>query len=229
MTKQILWDFDGTLAERPFMWSNAFLGAINKFQCNLNLTLNDIRPHLQSGFPWHTSEDSWETQVNPVLWWKRMKNHFNQVFLSLGCDPNNISPMLEHVHSEAISPDFYKVYDDVEETLKKLSDLGWKHSILSNHMPELPQIVDAIGLSPYFEKIFTSALIGYSKPHPKIFQAAIEKLDPKAIWMIGDNYDADIVGAESIGINAILVRKSHSEAKYVSQDLPGTLKWLATS
>jgi FMN phosphatase YigB (HAD superfamily) len=37
--------------------------------------------------------------------------------------------------------------------------------------------------------------------------------------MIGDNVEADILGAERVGLPAILVRKTHPAARYVAADL----------
>jgi HAD superfamily hydrolase (TIGR01458 family) len=46
------------------------------------------------------------------------------------------------------------------------------------------------------------------KPSPAFFGAALEALDADAelTWMVGDDLDADIAGAKSCGLNAILVR-----------------------
>jgi FMN phosphatase YigB (HAD superfamily) len=41
----------------------------------------------------------------------------------------------------------------------------------------------------------------------------------EAVWMIEDNVDADIVGAESVGIPAILVRKRREGVKRFFEDL----------
>jgi HAD superfamily hydrolase (TIGR01458 family) len=46
------------------------------------------------------------------------------------------------------------------------------------------------------------------KPSPAFFGAALDALDadPELAWMIGDDLEADIAGAKSCGLNAILVR-----------------------
>ena len=53
------------------------------------------------------------------------------------------------------------------------------------------------GLDDYFEFIISSADIGIRKPDKAIFELALNKLDiePNNTWYIGDNWDADIVGA----------------------------------
>jgi putative hydrolase of the HAD superfamily len=63
----LVWDFDGTLATRPGNWTAALCEVVNRERPDLGITLDLIRPHLQSGFRWHTpeivrsacSEDEW--------------------------------------------------------------------------------------------------------------------------------------------------------------------------
>jgi HAD superfamily hydrolase (TIGR01458 family) len=46
------------------------------------------------------------------------------------------------------------------------------------------------------------------KPNPAYFEAALEALDadPKLTWMVGDDIDADIAGAQRFGLRTALVR-----------------------
>ena len=61
------------------------------------------------------------------------------------------------------------------------------------------------GLSPFFDQIFTAEAVGHKKPHPIIFEYALEKTStlPSHSIMIGDNLEADIQGALDIGMQAI--------------------------
>lgn len=50
---------------------------------------------------------------------------------------------------------------------------------------------------------------GYEKPHPEAFKIALSTAgNPKFVWMIGDNINADIIGAQNVNIPAILVHNS---------------------
>lgn len=78
---------------------------------------------------------------------------------------------------------------------------------VSNHVPELPALVAALGLAPYFSAVVTSAALGWEKPNPRMYAAALAAAgDPDEVWMVGDNPVADVAGAEAAGIRAILVR-----------------------
>ena len=53
----------------------------------------------------------------------------------------------------------------------------------------------------------TEAIV-LGKPSPAYFEAALEALDtdPERAWMIGDDIEADIRGAQALGMRAVLVR-----------------------
>ncbi|HTV49072.1 MAG TPA: HAD-IA family hydrolase, partial [Phycisphaerae bacterium] len=75
--------------------------------------------------------------------------------------------------------------------------------------------------------IFNSADTGFEKPHREAFENVRRSLPPHSkIWMVGDNFVADIQGAEQVGIPAILVRKSHPEAKRHAEQLAGVIALL---
>lgn len=57
----------------------------------------------------------------------------------------------------------------------------------------------------YFKTVTNSEMVGVKKPNPKIFNYALElaNTDVSKSVMIGDNYEADILGALEIGMDAI--------------------------
>jgi FMN phosphatase YigB (HAD superfamily) len=66
-----------------------------------------------------------------------------------------------------------------------------------------------------------SEAIGYSKPDPKIFEAALSKMghsEKKSVLMIGDSIKADIQGAQSAGIDTCWVNLKQDV--YVGQTKP---------
>jgi putative hydrolase of the HAD superfamily len=57
----------------------------------------------------------------------------------------------------------------------------------------------------YFKTVTNSEMVGVKKPNPRIFHHALEmaRAKPENSLMIGDNYEADILGALNVGIDAI--------------------------
>ena len=90
------------------------------------------------------------------------------------------------------------------------ADKSWGQCVLSNHFPELAVLVNDFGLNSYFEHVFTFTTIGYKKPHLGLFEYALSRL-PKCnnIWIIGESYNAEIIGADAANLTAVLVRQTH--------------------
>ena len=97
--------------------------------------------------------------------------------------------------------------------LQTLNAAGWNHAIISNHVLELPGLVAAMGLAPFFERIFCSAQHGVEKPQPDFLErllAAPGRCD--TVWAIGDSVRADITGARSARLPSILIGPRHVSA-----------------
>ncbi|MHA7058614.1 YjjG family noncanonical pyrimidine nucleotidase [Aquimarina sp. M1] len=78
-------------------------------------------------------------------------------------------------------------------------------------------------INHYFKTVTNSEEVGVKKPNPIIFEHALEVsgADIDRSLMIGDNYEADIMGAEALGIKAICYN-------YHQEDLPKEVIQVAT-
>lgn len=61
------------------------------------------------------------------------------------------------------------------------------------------------GIHHYFEHIIDSEMAGVKKPNPIIFELALDKakVHSSKSLMIGDNLEADIIGAKSVGFHTL--------------------------
>lgn len=61
------------------------------------------------------------------------------------------------------------------------------------------------GIHHYFQKVIDSEMAGVKKPHPYIFEMALEmaQVHPENSLMIGDNVEADILGAKAMGMQVL--------------------------
>lgn len=209
----LVWDFDGTLATRPGNWTAALCELVNREHPDLAVTLDSIRPHLQSGFRWHTpeivrspcSEDEWWDELFPVF--------AGALRAGAGLDESEAVRLARNVRACYTDPKSWRVFEDVLAALTQLHDRGWRHILLSNHIPELARIVEALGLSEFFVALYTSGQTGAEKPHRQAFEAVFAAYpDARKGWMIGDSWHADVQGALGVGMRAILVRAQHPEA-----------------
>jgi len=73
-------------------------------------------------------------------------------------------------------------------------------------------------IDKYFSTVTTSEEVGVKKPNPLIFTSALKKAnaDSKTSIMIGDTFEADILGAENVGMRTMYYnyRKENLPKKY---------------
>ncbi len=64
-------------------------------------------------------------------------------------------------------------------------------------------------LEPFFDVILISGSLGFGKPDPKIFAAAVRHLDlaPDEAVMVGDSLSRDIEGARAAGIKTVWINR----------------------
>jgi len=222
----IFWDFDETLARRPGRWGAALLEALDAHVPGHGVTRDDIRPHLRTGFPWHTPDEPHPETTDPDAWWERLNAVLSDAFVRVGHGAS-AGALCAAARARYVDARSYGLFDDTLPVLERLRDAGWRHVVLSNHVPELPDIVAGVGLGGLVEHVVTSARTGYEKPHAEAYAIARRVAgDPERCWMIGDNPEADVRGAESAGIPAILVRNDAPGIPRRSPDLHGVLRWL---
>lgn len=226
--KYILWDFDDTLAYRDGKWAAALVEAVRRAHPDRNVAMGDLRPYLQSGFPWHHPERVRPAGQPADEWWSRLEPVLAAALVQGARFPEDEARRVARgVREVYIDPAYWHLFGDTLETLNELQAQGWKHVILSNHVPELPKIVHALGLSPLIHRVYTSAALGVEKPNPQAFKRVLEDLAPcEEVWMVGDSPRADVSGAEAVGIKAVLVRSEDPGVTRYAATLRDVLRWL---
>ena len=107
------------------------------------------------------------------------------------------------------------LYQDVLPTLNQLQRTDVKMGIISNWDTPLHAMVEELGLAPYFDVIVAShdQRVRSAKPDTAIFEYALNAvgvLAEKAVH-VGDSFEADIMGADSAGIRAILLDRDGTQ------------------
>lgn len=91
--------------------------------------------------------------------------------------------------------------------LKKNYELG----VLTNGLPRHQRRkLEGAGLAPFFETVVVSGDHGVGKPDKRIFEIALEVYGaaPGEVWMVGDNLEKDIGGAQAAGLRTIWVNRA---------------------
>ena len=202
----VLWDFDGTLAFREARWRGSLVEALTEVAPGHGLVAADMAPGLRDGFPWHRPETGHPDLNSPDAWWDALQPLFVQAYVGAGVDARPAALAASRVRAHYIDASRWTVFPDSLAALEELTAAGWLHVIVSNHVPELDGLLRDLGLARHFAGVVNSALVGWEKPNPRIFEAALDRAGrPERVWMIGDNPVADIAGAQALGIPGILV------------------------
>lgn len=96
---------------------------------------------------------------------------------------------------------------DVLDTLRKRRRLA----LVSNYPCGrcIRDTLDNVRLTSHFDAVVVSGDVGWCKPHPTPFRAALDALGvaPERALYVGDNWLADVQGAKRIGMHAILTEE----------------------
>ncbi|GAB3235561.1 HAD-IA family hydrolase [Hymenobacter seoulensis] len=81
--------------------------------------------------------------------------------------------------------------------------------VTNNRTAEQEEKLRHLGMAHLVDALITSEDIGVTKPNPRIFQVALERLGSYAAEtvMVGDNWHADIVGALQVGIRPVWLNR----------------------
>jgi HAD superfamily hydrolase (TIGR01549 family) len=206
----VLWDFDGTLAERPGMWRGCLLEVLREEEPGIETDADAFIPALRGRFPWHTPREAHLDLCAGDAWWERILPLLVEAYEDAGVEPERAAQLARLARARYVDPRVgWRLFDDAVPALSRLREAGWTNVVLSNHVPELEHLVAGLGLDRHVDALLCSAIIGYEKPHPEAFAAALRlRRDGEAVWMVGDNPVADVLGAERAGLRAVLVRRN---------------------
>ena len=198
--KHIFFDLDHTLWHFEKNSSLTFDYLLNKYNINVGLQ-SFLKIYMPINFSlWNLYRDDKITKE--YLRHNRLKSTFEKLNI-------NIKPSV----IDNISDDYVKHLPDnnflLKDAITVLDYLFKKYTlhIITNGFTEVQntKIINS-NLKKYFTCIIDSETVGVKKPHSKIFQYAYDvskATNKNQCLMIGDNYEADVMGAINNGFKAI--------------------------
>jgi REG-2-like HAD superfamily hydrolase len=113
----------------------------------------------------------------------------------------------------------WHVFPDAQPALTALRERGLTVGAVSNWVWNLPELLHSLELVSCFDFIAASARIGFEKPHPRIFEWALEqaRVGPEAVVHVGDHVDADVMGARGVGLEGVLIDR---RGRYAADEVP---------
>jgi HAD superfamily hydrolase (TIGR01509 family) len=134
----------------------------------------------------------------------------------LGYDCDVASPLVVGA-TEAFCERFMtyvRIDEHAGSVLRKLHG-KYKLGVVSNFaIPEcVERLLERQGLTELFDVVVVSGAVNRRKPHPEIYQKALQKLGVKAseTVFVGDTVDADVQGAKAAGMRTIYVERRPQE------------------
>ncbi len=135
------------------------------------------------------------------LRYQRLKTVFDSLNYAIS------DTMIDHLAIEYIEhlPYFNHLFPNTHEILHYLRPT-YKLHIITNGFQEVQEkkMKNAL-IHRYFDTITNSETAGVKKPNPLIFQVALQTAQtlPQSGLMIGDSLEADILGAQAVGLHAL--------------------------
>lgn len=120
-------------------------------------------------------------------------------------EPSRFDSFFDHLYLRFEDSNSWRLYEDVLDVLQALESEQRTLAIISNWDSRLPSLCDQLDLTRFFPTIVVSSIVGYEKPHPAIFQIALEQTGLRAeeVLYIGDDPYLDYQAARKVGIDAL--------------------------
>jgi putative hydrolase of the HAD superfamily len=215
--KAILFDLDNTLYEYEPAHKEAmkkvyeFLRkdlkiSYKKFVTLFNLSRHEIHQELSGTASSH----------NRILYFQRLIEKIKNTI-----EPKIILKLYEIYWNSFLKS--MKLRKDVVPTLRELKKRGLKIAIVSDLTTKIQlKKIKKLKITQYVDYLVTSEEAGSEKPHSIMFLLALNKLNllPQEVLMVGDNRVADIEGANSLGIDTILIGGNKTKKNKLDYSLP---------
>ena len=146
-----------------------------------------------------------------------------EIFVGMGGPADMASECAREIEQGWEVSENFELFEDALPVLEEIRAARLGIGLVSNGIRDLTEFVAHHRLD--VDAIVDSRSHGRVKPHPTIFQAALERLgvDAADAVMVGDSLEEDVEGARALGMRAILVDREdrHPDVEERLTDLYG--------
>jgi HAD superfamily hydrolase (TIGR01509 family) len=158
---------------------------------------------------WHAIERRTKKEFDEILQHEGKADHsfwylfYSHLLAELGVHDDDLRDAL--VTATRISANWCDIHPGTRQALQRLAQ-RYPLAIISNADGKIADVLKRCGIADCFAAITDSGVVGYEKPHPAIFEAALRTMDasPEQSLYVGDLYSVDYLGATRAGMQAIL-------------------------
>lgn len=132
-----------------------------------------------------------------------------RIIEEMGGSGSALDACAREIYDEWAACHHFHLYDDVAPVLRELARRGVKIGLISNSHRSLSAFEQHFELEGLISAAISSAEHGYLKPHPSIFEAALQLagVGAEESMMVGDSLPHDIDGALRVGMRGVLVHR----------------------
>jgi len=158
---------------------------------------------------WHAIERKTKKEFDDILQHDGKADHgfwylfYSHLLPELGVHDDALRDTL--VNATRISANWCDIRPGTRETLLRLGR-HYPLAVISNADGKIADVLNRCGIADCFQQITDSGVVGYEKPHPAIFEAALRGMNvsPEQSLYVGDVFSVDYAGATRVGMQAIL-------------------------
>lgn len=200
--KHIFFDLDGTLWDIHRNTREALDQMFREFDLDQNSFESFYRRYI------YHNEKVWALyRVGKIEKEELRTIRFERAFSDVGL--NTPSSEIEIFASRflEVCPQMPHLLEGTHTLLSRWKTQATLH-IITNGFQEVQGFkLEAGKLYPYFDQIINSEDAGYRKPHKGIFEYALQQAGASGehSLMIGDDWDADIIGARDFGMDQVFI------------------------
>jgi putative hydrolase of the HAD superfamily len=136
--KLLIWDFDGTLGYRASddnmgygaggAWTASLLEVVRRETPDMRVTPEDLRPYLQSGFPWQVPDVPHTHLDSADAWWDALEPVFVRAYEGVGLPGDRAQALAKLVRPTYLNPDRWWLFDDtLTHGLRETASPGLPH------------------------------------------------------------------------------------------------------
>ena len=201
MTRAVLFDLDDTLFDHRRSSASALRSVRDAYDCFRGVAFAELeRQHARLLEDMHLSVVTGRIGMEEAR-----RERFRRLFRFFGATPEDerCAEAASAYRSEYLAA--RRAMDGAELLLQAIRTHARVGIVSNNMLQEQKEKLEVCRLAAYVDVLVVSEEAGVSKPEPEIFQQALDALrvGPGEAVMVGDSWDADIVGARRSGMRAI--------------------------
>ena len=205
LPRAVLFDMDDTIVDFSSSAGPCWKAVCNRFapECD-GVASERILAALDAFRAWYWSDPE-RHRVGRLDMATARREVIGGAFRGLGIDrPALVGRMADafgEARAEAIC-----LFPEATEVLRRLRGLSITLGLITNgERGEQRAKIDRFGLAPYFDHIQVEGEFGAGKPDERVYRHVLDQIAvrPADAWMVGDNLEWDVKGAQQVGIRGI--------------------------